>query len=54
MSREQLRIYNGQRRELIHRIIEDVQVVVTLPFNVKEMNWRTFDHVMIQFMTTLL
>ncbi|GLA61712.1 mitochondrial escape protein 2 [Aspergillus tubingensis] len=43
MSKEQLRKYNGQRRELISRVMEDVQVVVTLPFNVKEMIRRKFN-----------
>ncbi|GAT27181.1 hypothetical protein RIB2604_02108670 [Aspergillus luchuensis] len=43
MSKEQLRKHNEQRRELISRVMEDVQVVVTLPFNVKEMIRRKFN-----------
>lgn len=43
MNKDQLRLYNKQRRELIDRVMADVQVVVTLPFNVKEMLRRNFN-----------
>ncbi|GES66652.1 P-loop containing nucleoside triphosphate hydrolase protein [Aspergillus terreus] len=43
MNKDQLRLYNKQRRELIDRVMADVQVVITLPFNVKEMLRRNFN-----------
>ncbi|GAB1211046.1 hypothetical protein ATERTT37_000158 [Aspergillus terreus] len=43
MNKDQLRLYNKRRRELIDRVMADVQVAVTLPFNVKEMLQRNFN-----------